>query len=239
MRLLNLPVWRSWWVHFYTGLGLICALLSANAIAAREPFQAVIWAALAMLIDGTDGIFARRWQVKKWLPHFDGRKLDDIIDFLNYTFLPVFFAYQFEIVRGNWSMVLFPVLLVSAYGFCSDRAKTADGFFTGFPSYWNGVVLYLYWLQWPSWLAGTLILLLAILTLLPTRYISLNQTVQFKSITVTLLFLWTGVLLWIITGDFSHPDPRLVYASLFFPAYYFLASLYLHFTARDSSGNSV
>ena len=226
-------------VHLYTALGLICALLAANAIAARVPFQAVLWAALAMLIDGTDGNFARRWQVKQWVPQFDGRKLDDIIDFLNYTFLPVFFAYQFEIVQGSWTAVLFPVLLVSAYGFCSDSAKTADGFFTGFPSYWNGVVLYLYWLKWPAWLAGTLILLLVILTLVPTRYISLNQTVPFKKLTIALLLVWAAALLWIILSDFSHPDPRLLYASLFFPAYYFLASLHLHFTTRDSSGKSV
>ena len=36
------------------------------------------------------------------------------------------------------------VLLSSAYGFGSTDAKTSDHFFTGFPSYWNIVALYLY-----------------------------------------------------------------------------------------------
>ncbi|MCB0290688.1 MAG: hypothetical protein KDH97_10575, partial [Calditrichaeota bacterium] len=75
-----------------------------------------------------------------------------------------------------------------------------------------------------------------ILTLVPTRYISLNQTVPFKKLTIALLFIWAAVLLWIILGDFSRPDPYLLYASLFFPAYYFLASLYLHFTTRRVAG---
>ena len=39
--------------------------------------------------------------------------------------------------------VAFVVLVSSLYGFVSPDAKTADHFFTGFPSYWNVVVLYL------------------------------------------------------------------------------------------------
>ena len=35
------------------------------------------------------------------------------------------------------------------YGFCRTDAKTADHFFTGFPSYWNIVAFYLYVLGWP------------------------------------------------------------------------------------------
>ena len=36
------------------------------------------------------------------------------------------------------------MLLSSAYGFCATDAKTDDYFFTGFPSYWNIVALYLH-----------------------------------------------------------------------------------------------
>ena len=36
------------------------------------------------------------------------------------------------------------VLLSSAYGFARPDAKTDDHFFTGFPSYWNIVALYLH-----------------------------------------------------------------------------------------------
>ena len=38
-------------------------------------------------------------------------------------------------------------LLASGYGFSQVNVKTADGFFLGFPSYWNIVAYYLYVLQ--------------------------------------------------------------------------------------------
>ena len=48
---------------------------------------------------------------------------------------------------GGW--LLFP-LLASAYGFCRDQAKTDDGYFLGFPSYWNIVAFYCYFLALPG-----------------------------------------------------------------------------------------
>ena len=36
------------------------------------------------------------------------------------------------------------MLLSSGYGFNREDAKTSDHFFTGFPSYWNIVVFYLF-----------------------------------------------------------------------------------------------
>lgn len=224
---------RAWAVHLYTATALILSLLAVNAIVEKQAFATVIFMAIAMAIDGTDGILARRWEVKKWIPTFDGRKLDDIIDYLTYTFIPVFFMNQFQIVSGPWQMVSALVLLASAYGFCNEGAKTAEGFFTGFPSYWNGVALYLYWLSWPGWLAGVILLLLGILTFVPVRYISLNQTIQWRGVTRTVLLLW-AILLLIIMFDFENPNQRLVYLSLFFPGYYFLASLYLHNTITRS-----
>ena len=42
------------------------------------------------------------------------------------------------------------VLLSSVYGFAAADAKTEDHFFTGFPSYWNIVALYLYAFRLPD-----------------------------------------------------------------------------------------
>jgi phosphatidylcholine synthase len=219
---------RAWLVHAYTATGLILALLAINAVAAGEAFQAFVYLVIAMAVDGTDGTLARRWEVKKWVPTFDGRKLDDIIDYLTYTFIPIFFAYQFELVTGPWMWVLFFVLLASVYGFCNEQAKTDDGFFTGFPSYWNGVVLYLYWLDWSVWLAGSIMLILAVLTFVPMRYISLNQTVPLRRLNRVLVMLWMFLLVWIAMA-FEQPNRILVYLSLLYPAFYFAASVYLHF----------
>ena len=45
--------------------------------------------AAATLVDATDGFLARKVRIKEVVPSFDGRRLDDLIDFLNYTFLPI------------------------------------------------------------------------------------------------------------------------------------------------------
>src|ERR1043165_1101811 len=50
--------------------------------------------------------------------------------------------------------------LASAYGFSQTNAKTDDGFFLGFPSYWNIVAFYLYVLRLPGALSLAIILLL-------------------------------------------------------------------------------
>ena len=49
---------------------------------------------VASLVDATDGTLARKVRVKEVLPEFDGRKLDDIIDFLTYTFLPLLLIWR-------------------------------------------------------------------------------------------------------------------------------------------------
>ena len=218
---------RAWFVHLYTALGLICALLATIAVANKDIVFTLIYLSIAMFIDGTDGPMARRWEVKRWVPSFDGRKLDDIIDYMTFTFIPVFFMYTFEIVSGPWTIVLFLVLLASSYGFCSDHAKTNDGFFTGFPSYWNGAALYLYWLQYPAWLAAGWLLLFIVLTFIPIKYISLNQTMQLRKTNRVLLVIWF-VILFLILRDFFNPNITLVYLSLIYPLFYFFGSFYLH-----------
>lgn len=230
MSELTAPFWytlRAAFVHVYTGVGMVLALLAANAVVEQATGWVIAYMALAMLIDGTDGPLARRWDVRRWTPHFDGRKLDDLVDFLTYTFVPLFFAHQYALVEGVWTYTLYAALLASAYGFCHTAAKTDEGYFTGFPSYWNGVVLYLFWLQWPAWAAGLVILAFALMTFLPLRFISLNQTVPLRRTNRALVILW-GVLLFFLLRDYASPDARLVLLSLAYPVFYFGASMYLH-----------
>ena len=47
-----------------------------------------------MFIDCTDGTLARRVRVKEVLPQFDGSKLDDIVDYLNYALVPIVLVHR-------------------------------------------------------------------------------------------------------------------------------------------------
>src|SRR5205085_626483 len=136
-----------------TALGLVCAAGIAVLLVrgGSEAFQgAFALMALATIIDATDGTLARKVGVKQVLPGFDGRRLDDIIDFLNYTFLPLLLLWRAGCVpEGQEAWLLLP-LLASVYGFCQVSIKTDDGFFLGFPSLWNVVALYIYVLRVPA-----------------------------------------------------------------------------------------
>ncbi len=59
---------RAWAVHFYTGLGLALGFLALIAAAEGRAWEVALIMGLAMFIDGTDGMLARRWQVSRWLP---------------------------------------------------------------------------------------------------------------------------------------------------------------------------
>ena len=54
--------------------------------------------AVAALIDSIDGTLARRVEIQKVLPWFDGAKLDDIVDYFTYVIVPVVFLYQLRLL---------------------------------------------------------------------------------------------------------------------------------------------
>lgn len=220
--------WRAWAVHLYTALGNIAAFLALVAITERRPRDVFLFLAAAVLIDSTDGVLARACDVSRWTPTFDGRKLDDITDYLTYVFIPVFFAYEFQLVSGPWTWVLGLILLASAFGFCQDWAKTEDGFFTGFPSYWNVVVFYLFLLGLPAAINGLILLALAVLVFVPVRYVYPTKTRPLRRLTLTLGAMWGAALAGLLAA-FAQPPAALLAASLVFPMYYFALSLYLHF----------
>ena len=100
----------------------------------------------ATFIDATDGVLARRAQREgAHCRGFDGARLDDIVDYVTFVFVPALFLYQSGALPYGWAGgVAAAILLSSAYGFAAADAKTNDHFFTGFPSYWNIVALYLH-----------------------------------------------------------------------------------------------
>ena len=78
-----------WMIHVYTASGVIVAMLTLDAGLKGNYPLAFLLMALAVLIDATDGPLARRFRIKEVVPQIDGRKLDDIADYANYTFVPL------------------------------------------------------------------------------------------------------------------------------------------------------
>ena len=93
---------------------------------------------------------------------------------------------------------LFLPLLASAYGFCQVQAKTDDGYFLGFPSLWNVVAFYLYMLPLGPWPSLAVVIVLAILTFVPTRHLYPSQPGTINRLAILLGIPWTILFVWLI-----------------------------------------
>src|SRR5947209_6587995 len=128
----------GWCVHAYTGLGLVCAafvvLLFRGGYGAFRLSLLLMF--VATIVDATDGTLARLVHIKKAVPSFDGRRLDDLIDFQTYTCLPLLLIWRAGLLPpGQEAWLLLP-LATRAYGFCQIEAKTDSGDYLSFPYLW-------------------------------------------------------------------------------------------------------
>jgi phosphatidylcholine synthase len=224
----------GWCVHAYTALGLVAAAIIAVLIVRGGP-GAFRWSfilmALATIVDATDGTLARKVRIKEVVPGFDGRRLDDIIDFLNYTFLPILLIWRAGLMpEGQEGWLILP-LVASIYGFCQVNVKTDDGYFLGFPSLWNVVALYLYVLPVGPWSCLAVVVVLALFTFVPSKYLYPSQPGRFNAGVTILGGFWTIPLGWLVWSLPAASTPRsdpslqsLATVSLSYPIFYPLAS---------------
>lgn len=218
----------AWVVHLYTASSAVLAFLAARDIFQYRFREAFIWLALAVFVDSTDGVLARLAQVSSRIPWFSGSRLDDIVDYLTYVFVPVLFVWRALLVPSTWATgVCVAMLLSSAYGFSRDDAKTDDHFFTGFPSYWNIVVFYLLISGMSPELNGVILVLLALLVFVPMRYVYPSRTPVLRGLTVGLGAIW-AVLMFVMLWQMPGVSSAVYWLSLIFPVYYLLLSLALN-----------
>lgn len=245
----RLQQFLGWCVHAYTALGLVAAAIIAVLIVQGGPWAfrwSFILMALATIVDSTDGTLARKVRIKEAVPGFDGRRLDDIIDFLTYTFLPILLIWRAQLMpQGQEAWLILP-LVASIYGFCQVNVKTSDGYFLGFPSLWNVVALYLYVLPMGSWNCLAVVTVVALFTFVPSRYLYPSQPGRFNVLVTILGAIWTLPLGWLVWGlpETSSPrsDPalqRLAQVSLSYPIFYLAASWVItlkHWSRQKSVG---
>ena len=228
----------AWCVHLYTATGLIAAagMVVLMLQGGDENFRRVLLLMIvATIIDSTDGTLARKFEVRRWTPRFDGRRLDDITDFHTYTSLPLLFLWITGIVPGALAWWLLIPLVASAYGFSQTEAKTKDGYFLGFPSYWNVVAFYLYFLRPSPEVAIGICLILSILTFVPLRYLYPSFGGRFSRMTIVLGSIWGLFVVLIAVGVFEPPYVA-AWISFAFPLYYLLVSWGISLSRARTAG---
>ena len=191
-------------VHLFTASGAVFAMLSMLAAANHQWSLMFLWLVVAFAVDGIDGPLARRFDVKKYAPRFDGVLLDLIIDYLTYVFIPAFALFQSGLLPGwtGWVTIIV-ITFASAMYFCDGNMKTKDKSFHGFPGCWNMVVLVMFAIQPNFWIILTVVIVLAIAMFLPLKFVHPVRTNRWRFISLPITLLWIAFAGWSAWVDFS------------------------------------
>ncbi len=189
-------------VHALTGLGAVCALLAVEAVMAGAWPRVFLWLGIAFLIDGIDGPIARAVEVKQNLPRFSGERIDLVIDYLTYVFVPVLVLLAADrlpqfLAHGLAAMIL----LSSLFHFCDVESKSSDLAFVGFPAIWNILAFYIFALDIGPWLSVALVLVCVVVTFVPMHWVHPVRVATFRPVTLALTGLWSATaLLTVLNG---------------------------------------
>jgi phosphatidylcholine synthase len=236
---------RGYLVHVLTASGIIFAFLAMAELltAAPQPAWVFGWLLAAVVVDAADGTLARRWEVKRTAPGIDGRTIDDLLDYLTFAFIPLMLVYRMGWVptAGIWPLVFIALPMgASLLGFANVRAKEeAGGFFLGFPSYWNIAAFYAGLLMgyWGPWGNAVMLLVLAILTVTPVRFVYPTIAPPPYRWPVLIGCIVWGIALLMMLPWYPDDVPGwAIWASLSYPLIYTLVSFYLDYQWRQGAG---
>jgi phosphatidylcholine synthase len=231
---------RGYAVHLYTASGILLAALAAAEIFSPRPDPRIVFAlfAAATVVDATDGFLARRWEVKRTAPDIDGRAIDDIVDYITFTFLPLLLVWRMGWLPDPALLWIGPALIASLLGFANTGAKDeGGGFFRGFPSYWNVVAFYAGLLA--PVVNAVMIVGLAVLTVLPVRFI--YPTLAPRPWRMPLLvgaFAWLALMLAMVP-DYPDVPGWMLLLSLSYPLLYTVLSWHLSRRDRQARADHV
>lgn len=237
-------VLAAWAVHAFTLTGAIWATLALLALFDDRPKLMWLYLGVALVVDGVDGTLARKAEVRRFAPHFDGVILDSIIDYLTWTFIPALFLYRTGLLgEGALSIVLLLLINVSSmFCYANTKMKTGDYYFLGFPAAWNIVALALWLLDAGVVVNTIVVIVLALLTWAPIAFVHPLRVTRLRVVTI----IATGV--WILASAalvVSHPDvdARVVTAWIVSGAWVILIGLIRTVgrnatNRRESAGNS-
>jgi len=218
-------------VHCLTALGAVCALLALRAALAEEWVALFVWLGIALLIDGVDGTLARLTNITTVLPRFSGERLDLIIDYLTYVFVPALALLLGGYLEGGLGVLLAALILLSSlFHFSDTESKTADYCFVGFPALWNVVAFYAFALGMPAWLSTAMVILLIVLTFVPWKWAHPLRTPLLRPVTLLVLMAWFSAA--VLTLGQGFPATPALQTILVFAAVYMLGLVLYRSFAR-------
>jgi len=193
-------------VHLFTATGAVLAMLAMLAAVDENWSLMFWWLVIALVVDGIDGPFARRYDVKTNFPTYDGVLLDMIIDYLTYVFIPAFALFRSGLLP-DWTgwIIIIGITYGSVIYFADTRMKTKDNSFSGFPACWNMFVLVMFALQPGYWTILCFVIALTVAMFLPLKFIHPTRTERWNMVSLPMALAWTFFAGWATWVDF-HPN---------------------------------
>ncbi len=189
-----------WGVHAFTMTGVAWAALALLALSEGKIKMMWLWLGIALVVDGIDGTLARKAHVRERVPWFDGEVLDNIIDYITWTFIPAIFLFMY-VPFGSKPVAMALMILVcasSTFCYCNTGEKSSDNYFVGFPAAWNIVAAYLWLLETGPVANIIVVLALSILTLTPVTFLHPFRVRSLMVPNLVAVVVWLVSLIWLI-----------------------------------------
>jgi phosphatidylcholine synthase len=190
-------------VHVFTALGSVCALKAALAIFDGRFEPAFVWLFVALAIDAVDGTLARAVDIETSVPRFSGERLDLVIDYVTYVFVPVLALLKGRLLTGWLGEVTAALILLSSlYHFSDLASKAEDKCFVGFPAVWNIVAFCLFAWGTPDWLAMLASLALVVLTFIPMHWLHPFRVAKHLTLNIAVTAAGLVAAAWVLATGF-------------------------------------
>lgn len=191
----------AWAVHAFTMTGLLWVLLAAQALIDGDHKRMWMWLGVALIVDAADGPLARAAKVTEVVPWFSGVMLDNVVDYLTWTFLPaVFLAITLPLGAGSLPVVAATLVLVSSmFCYANTLMKSSDWYFVGFPAAWNIVIVCLWMFAFGAVINWIVIIVFAVLALVPWKWVHPFRVRQYRVYNGTAAAVWvlsTSLMVW-------------------------------------------
>ena len=191
-------------VHLLTATGAVLSMFAMLSAVEGKWSLMFLWLVVALIVDGVDGPLARRYEVDKNWPTYDGVLLDLIIDFLTYVFIPAYALFKSGLLPGWTGWIAIIVIVYGSVIYFSDtRMKTKDKSFAGFPACWNMVVLVLFALSPPTWMILAIVIALTVTMFTNLKFIHPTRTKRWRNVSLPVSLLWVLFAGWAAWVDFA------------------------------------
>nr|PLB81568.1 phosphatidylcholine synthase [Actinomyces sp. UMB0138] len=181
-------------MHFFTMTGLLWALLAITALYHGQVKLMWMWLGISLIVDAADGPMSRKAEVTKVVPWFSGVMMDNVVDYLTWTFVPAIFMTLYLPLGPKPLPVVAAALALgsSMFCYCNTKMKSSDWYFVGFPAAWNIVAIILWLFQTPALFNWLVIVVFTVLAVVPWKWVHPFRVKRLRALNATAAVVWVA-----------------------------------------------